>query len=570
MCRSSKRFRSKLNQIAVSLFLAVCISPTAEPATIIGRVSNKTQHESEARPGGISESLDSLRSRISAHVNQSRFSAARWGIKISSLDTGKTLFDLNSRKYFYPASNAKLFSAAVALDRLGPDFRIKTSLFAASKPDGRGVLKGDLIVYGRGDPSFAASLNDGDYYKALEPIVEALRKAGIRRIQGDVIADESFFRGPPFGSGWEWDDLQWYYGAEVSALSINDNAVDLMIKPAARTGIPCRVTTGPETSFVTIINRTTTIPKGSPRSLNVYRPIGENVIYVTGQFPVDDPGYTGYVAVHKPAGMFAALLTGMLTKSGIAVAGKPRSVDWKYREAIPLFDSNLVELCSIESPPLSEILSDTMKPSQNLYAQLLLLQIGAAVPRLRAQRERHAEPVVTMSSITGSRSQRSQSTTQDQLEKPDAIGNQTTEEAGLDELRLFLAEAGARRGEVLLEEGAGLSRRNLVTPDAAIALLSYMSRHKYAAAFRDALPVGGIDGTLKNRMKGTAAASNVRAKTGTLRYVNALSGYLTTAAGERLVFSIMLNDNYSSDGAGSSREDVDPIVVMLAAFTGHT
>ncbi len=203
-----------------------------------------------------------------------------------------------------------------------------------------------------------------------------------------------------------------------------------------------------------------------------------------------------------------------------------------------------------------------MKPSQNLYAQLLLLQVGAAAPRLKLEREQalgrprwsngnggHGGAAVTAGGV---------------------LENQTTEEAALDELRLFLSEAGVKRGDVLLEEGSGLSKRNMVTPDATVSLLAYLARHKLADIYRDALPVAGVDGTLKNRMKGTAAASNVKAKTGTLRYVNTLSGYVTTAAGERFVFSIMLNDNYSADGAGSSRDDVDPIAVMLAGFSGHS
>ena len=525
------------------------------------RSSQRGQASARVQPRA-QDGLESLRERINAHINQSRFDAARWGIKVASLDTGKTLFELNARKYFYPASNCKLYSAALALDRLGADFRIKTSLYSTGRPDDKGVLKGDLLIYGRGDPTFAASLNGGDYYKPLEPLADAVAAAKVKRIQGDLIGDESFLRGPPFGSGWEWDDLQWYYGAEVSALSVNDNSVDLMVKPAERAGIPCKVTTGPQTPFVTIINRTVTMPKGTPRSLNVYRPVAENIIYVSGRFSLDDPGYTGYVAVHNPAGMFATLFKEVLERRGITVTGRARSIDWKYREVTPIELDKLIEIGSVESPPLSDILRETLKPSRNLYAQLLLLQVGAAVPRLKLERERKA-------------GLRPLSNRDETLRDASAIAaasaeNQTAEESALDELRLFLSEIGIKRGDVLLEEGAGLSRRNLVTPDATVALLTYLSRHGFAAVYRDALPIAGVDGSLKNRMKETAAASNVRAKTGTLRYVSTLSGYVTTLSGERLVFSIMLNDNYNADGAGSSRDDVDPIAVMLAGFGGHS
>jgi D-alanyl-D-alanine carboxypeptidase/D-alanyl-D-alanine-endopeptidase (penicillin-binding protein 4) len=198
-------------------------------------------------------------------------------------------------------------------------------------------------------------------------------------------------------------------------------------------------------------------------------------------------------------------------------------VNWLDRQVKPIDLGKLVELGSVSSPPLATILPKMMKPSQNLYAHLLLLQVGA---RGRA---------------------------------PETL-NQTTEDIGLAELQSFLDGAGVRRGEVLLEEGSGLSRGALVTPNATVALLRHMHRHRWAEPFRASLPVAGLDGTLRNRMKGTPAAGNVRAKTGTLRYVNSLSGYVTTKAGENLVFSLMLN-NYDSEGA---RVALDTIVVMLA------
>src|SRR4030095_5464000 len=192
-----------------------------------------------------------------------------------------------------------LYTTALALERLGADYRIKTSLYSTARPDASGTLKGDLIIYGRGDPTMAARVNGGDYFTGPELRISQLSNLGVRRIDGDLIADESYFAGPPFGSGWEWDDLQAYYGSEVSALTINDNALDLFVKPAERTGIPCRITTGPPTSFVTLINRTLTAPKGTEPRIVVYRPVGENIIYVSGRLPIDSSGYSNAVAVHN-------------------------------------------------------------------------------------------------------------------------------------------------------------------------------------------------------------------------------------------------------------------------------
>ena len=464
-----------------------------------------------------------LQERLSNHLSQPKFSAAAWGVKIVSLDTGDVLFEHDAGKLLKPASNAKLYTSALALDRLGPDFRIKTSLLAKSRPARNGTLRGDLIVYGRGDPSFAARFHRGAHTNLLAPLVAALKRADVSRVAGDLVGDESFFCGPPLGSEWTWDDLQHYYGAEVSSLTVEDNSVDLLISPGPRTGAPCRITTVPATDYLRFDNRSRTVEAGGPRALSLYRPIGGNTVYVHGQLPLGSTNWIDSISVHRPVLWFVTLLRGELARAGIQISGRLRAVNWLDREAQPDEAYGLIELASVESPPLSEIVTRTMKPSQNLYAQLLLLQVGAT---------RHGP----------------------------ANASATTEDLGLAELREFLAGAGIGRDEALLEEGSGLSRGALVTPNATVQLLQFMHRHRHAEAFRDTLPVAGADGTLRRRMKATAAFENARAKTGTLRYVNTLSGYVTTKAGERLVFSLMLN-NYDGDGA---RADLDAIVVMLS------
>ncbi|HVG21871.1 MAG TPA: D-alanyl-D-alanine carboxypeptidase/D-alanyl-D-alanine-endopeptidase [Blastocatellia bacterium] len=512
--------------------------------------------------GSQSETLDSLKARIAAHISQPRFAPAAWGLKVVSLDSGKVIFEQNAQKYFNPASNAKLYTAALALDRLGADYRIKTSLYSTARPDATGTLKGDLIIYGRGDPLMTARLNGGDYYKGLEPLADQLASAGVRRIEGDLVGDESYFAGPPIGSGWEWDDLQEYYGAEVSALTVNDNSIDILVKPGARPGVPCRVTTGPAVSFVTVINRIQTAPKGVEARVVIYRPLGENIVYVSGRLPVDHKGYIESIAVHNPAGLFVSLFKNLLARRGIAVAGRSRVIDWKYREVTPIDFTRLTELGVVESAPIKDLVRETLKPSQNLYAQLLLLHVGASYshatwagsPSDSAEAGGPVKPGAALPPATGA----------------DARAERTTEELGVEAMGELLTRAGVRKGDVLLEEGSGLSRRDVITPDATVAMLSFMSRHRLADAYRNALPVAGVDGTLKNRMKETAAAGNVRAKTGTLRYVYALSGYVTTAGGERLAFSILLNNYFNSDKAVAAREDIDAIPIMLAEFSGRT
>jgi len=475
--------------------------------------------------------LAELRQRLAEHLSQPKYGGALWGVKVVSLDSGKTVFEHNPQKLCSPASNCKLYTVALALDRLGADYRIKTSLYAKAKPTQSGTLKGDLIVYGRGDPTINARRHEGDLYRALEPLVSALTHAGVKRIAGDLVADESYFRGPPFGSGWMWDDLENSYGAEISALTINDNTVQVVATPGPRLGAPCQLALSPATAWLSFSNRTETVEKEGRRGLHFYRPLEENVIYVSGEAPLEGAGHTNEVTLHNPAGLFISFVRQALARQGIKVRGKARTVNWLERQAHPMDYGALVELGWMESPPMRELAREVQKPSQNLYTDLLLAHVG--------ERTRTAD------------------------DRPE----ETSEDLGVRELNKFLAEAGIQKGETFFEEGSGLSRDNLATPNATVTLLQFMNRHKCAEDYLAALPIAGVDGTLRNRMKGTPAAGNVRAKTGTLRWANSISGFVTTAAGEHLVFSLMLNRYHELRPA---RGDLDTIVVMLAGFTGRT
>jgi D-alanyl-D-alanine carboxypeptidase/D-alanyl-D-alanine-endopeptidase (penicillin-binding protein 4) len=507
-----------------------------------------------ATPAGT---LAELQARITDHLGQPQYARSTWGIKVVSLDTGVTVYEHDAGKLLKPASNAKLFTCALALDRLGSDYRIQTSLLSTAKPDRRGTLAGDLIVYGRGDPSFSARFNDGHHDRSLEPLIAALIDAGVKRVKGDLVGDDSYFHGPPFGSSWTWDDLQFYYGAEASALTHEDNVVDLVFNPGPRTNAPCLIQTVPATSFLVFINRATTGAAGGSRDLHFYRPVGANTVYVTGNLPLQSSNWTDAVAVHDPALWFATQLKDRLAARGIKVAGKARSVGWLDRAAQRAVRGNAVEIAAVHSRPLSEIVTKMMKASQNLYAQLLLLQVGAL-----------AEDG-TRATGDGSRKAEGGGRPEPEAGNPESGTDPlTTEEHGLRELKAFLKRNGISPEDVLLDDGSGLSRRALVTPNAIVQLLTVMSRHPQAGTFRAALPVAGVDGTLRNRMKGTAAENNLSAKTGTIGYVFTLSGYVNTAGAETLAFSLMLNA--SDADSRTSRDDLDAIAVMLAEFRGTT
>ena len=472
-------------------------------------------------------SVSELRDRLSQHVSQEKFSQGTWGVKVVSLDSGVTLFETNANKLLKPASNAKTFTGALALDVLGPDYRIRTSLLSESTPDRRGRLKDDLIIYGRGDPSFAARFHDGNYTKLLEPVIEAIRKAGIKQIDGDLIGDDTFFSGPPYGASWTWDDLQYYYGAEVSALTYQDNVIDLILQPSSE-GKPCKIILKPDSTYLELINRTRTGDANRRASINVLRPLGERSAYITGGLPRDHKDFEDSVTVPQPALWFVHSLREELKREGIKVRGTIRAQSWPEHEKTNPADYK--ELGFTESAPLSEIVAKMLKPSQNLYAQLLLLQVGAQ---------------------SNSRTYRT---------------NSTTEDAGIAELRAFVARASIDPGEVLLDEGSGLSRSALVTPNALVSLHKYMATHPHGAIYRESLPAPG-EGTLRARFK-DLSSGKLRAKTGTIRYVNALSGYLETAANEQLAFAVLLNayDESSSE----SRAEIDTIVRLLTRLAEKT
>ena len=463
-----------------------------------------------------------LQTRISQILAKPELAPAMVGIKVTSLDSGRVLFEGNAEKLLRPASNMKMYTIAAALDRLSPDYRFATSVYAPARPDAAGVIHGDLRIYGRGDPSFAARFNNGDYFKTIDDLAARIAAAGVKRVEGDLVGDESYFVGPKHGAGWEWEDLTWYYGAEVTPLTVNDNALDLFIKPGLEVGQPAVITTGPPDPLLTVINRVTTSAKGLRRDISIHRGLNENTITITGTIALDDRGYTGGIGISHPALLFVYLLRDSLAKKGVVITGKSRVTG---ENTLPSASSVAQEeIVNFQSPPFNVIAAQTLKPSQNLYAELILRTLGKLNP----------------------------------------IPNQTSEELGIEAVKAFLKTAGIQPDSLVLNDGSGLSRNDMITADASVQLLTFMSKHRYANVFRDALPIAGIDGTLRNRLKGTLAENNLRAKTGSLSSAASLAGYLTTAAGEKLAFSIMVN-NYPHD-VDPRTACIDPIAVLLASF----
>lgn len=469
--------------------------------------------------------LTALQSQIRFILSRNELQRGQVGVKIVDLNTNRSIYEQNGEKYFMPASNMKSYTVAAAIERLSPNFRFSTSVYAPAMPDESGNLKGNLTIYGRGDVSFSTAFYDGDYYKGLDALAEKIVQSGVKKIEGDLVGDDSYFSGNPTPFTWEWDDMQWNWGVEISALNVNNNSVDLSVKPSS-VGAPCNVLLLPASPVFKIQNTCVTSANGTPRNLKVTKKLEQNILEISGSMPANDKTYTGYIAVSRPAEMFIALLRQSLEKKGVVITGRNSLINPKMKV---LSQTAPIEIAKIESVPLSIIAQKTMKPSQNMFTETLLWTLGEQL---------------------GDKT------------KP----NLSSAERGIAIVSNFLTQAGIASDAVRIYDGSGLSRHNLITPNSAVQLYTFMSKSRYAQTWTDSLTIGGIDGTLRNRFKNTKAAGNVRGKTGTIDQVSALSGYVTTAVGEKVVFSIIINGVAETSVRQAT---IDEIVVALANFNGR-
>ncbi len=503
------------------------VTPTPTPSVVVSPT-----------PASEMQSLSDLQERIRVRLADTEVRRGSVGVKIVSLASGKVIFEENAEKYFMPASNMKNFTVAAALEKLTPDFRYVTSVYAQSFPSSDGTVKGDLRIYGRGDVSISTRFTGGDVFKGIDALVEKILLAGLKKIECDIVADDSYFTGFAIPGSWEWDDLQWSYGAEVSALPLNDNVVDLSIRPGPA-GYSCTVQITPYNPVIRVMNRCSTTAAGTQRNLNVHKRLDQNLIEITGTIPIGDSGFNGAISVSRPAELFSALLKQRLQDKGVTVNGSYR---YEKRAASTSPINHGVEIAKLVSPPLSLIAANTMKPSQNMYTETLLWTLGE-----------HARTAVIQPLNGGGNTTVTPSTAD-------------SSELGITSVKKFLTEIGIAPDGIIQFDGSGLSRHNLITPSAAAQLYIYMAKQsKFSQAWRDSLTIGGVDGTLRNRFKGTRASGNIRGKTGTIDQVSALSGYVKTLAGEELVFSMIVNGVPET----STRVNLlDEIVVLLANFNG--
>ncbi len=497
----------------IPLVLLVCLTV---PSFAAPKTATNKQAEDNKR----------LARAIEEILSDSEVARGFWGIDIVSLDSGKPIYSLNQNKLFTPASNTKLFTTAAVLALVGGDYRFKTTIESMGTVDKYGRLNSDLVVVGRGDPNLSGRALPYSLHteriappiQVLTDLADQLVRKGLKYVDGDVVADDSYYVFERYGEGWSQDDLVWEWGAPVSALTVNDNVLFVNIMPADRPGERAFLNITPFPEYYRIDNRVITTPQGTgPRKIYINREPGSNQITFWGSMPQDDTGAGESLAIEDPADFTAKLFRELLEQRGVTVYGRPRTHHTDLASLQTFSVTTIASggggelavhpnpvaqvLAAHESQPLADDVRVINKVSQNLHAELMLRLLG--------------KEKGTSGSIQG----------------------------GLEVLRGFLTSAGIKPDQFVFYDGSGLSRENLVSPQAVVELLQYAQQQPWGTLFEDSLPVSGVDGSLNDRLKTAPAKGVVHAKTGSLGHVNALSGYLTTAKGERLAFAILSNNH---------------------------
>jgi len=470
---------------AVLLFLTFDI--TAQDTTKISKDS--LQLFSYSTISELGQQLDDI-------FNDNSFRNANWGVVIQSLENGEYFYKRNEDKFFVPASNLKLFTSAAGLLLLGSDYRFSTNIFVNGYQSGS-TLYGDLVIQGRGDPTISGRFYNNDIYFVFDTWIDSLLEMGVTNINGNIVGDDNLFDDIGLGNGWAWDYETDWYAAQSSAISYNDNCVDISIhyEPKYDSVI---VSSKPSLRSIVILNNVKLAVGSEKTNVEVIRERGTNVITVSGKFRKDADSLITYATVQNPTQFTMLVLKHRLEKRGIRVNGYAIDID-DYERVINYDDLELLFVSYSEK--LSEIIKVINKGSQNLFAEQLLKTIG--------------------------------------LEKL-GFGSAVN---GIAAAKEMFSEIGLNPENIIMVDGSGLSHLNMATPRQVVELLKYMySNKKVYLDFYNSLPIAGVDGTLGKRMKNTTAENVVRAKTGYISYVRSLSGYAVTGDNEPIAFSMIVNN----------------------------
>ncbi len=428
-------------------------------------------------------------------IEAPHFKPSYFGIYIEQPEERRVIFAHDPHKLFMPASNMKLFTTATALEILGPDYTYNTGLYLDGIIE-KGIAKGDLYVKGSGDPTISGRHYDGDMLHVFKRWSCELKKQGVKKIEGRLIGDDNLFEEQELGYGWAWDDLSYYYAAKISGISFNDNCQDLYLIPADSVGQPAKILTKPSINYMQIQNELQTVPADSEKYIDFYRYPGTETVHLFGTIPVDSDTVIEWVTVDNPTLFFLNTFKKCLEDSGITLLNTKDIDDLEINK--PDY-KKMQLLAQHESVPMSEIVRTINKVSQNFYAETVQKTLGLATHRKASRKD------------------------------------------GIKAEKEWFAEIGIPPDNIFIVDGSGLSRHNLVSPYQMGTLLRTMKYHRHNQIFFNSLPIGGVDGTLKNRLEGSNAQGHVHAKTGYVGRVRTLSGYVNAKDGTDYIFSIMVN-----------------------------
>jgi serine-type D-Ala-D-Ala carboxypeptidase/endopeptidase (penicillin-binding protein 4) len=476
-----------LNRRLAALLALAALLPLSAQAPRAGNVADHGTYATSA-PARLGPRIDSVLARASV-------ARVRWGVQVRDASTGAVLYARNAAEPFIPASNLKLVVAAAAVHHLDSLYRFRTTLYATG-PVVDGVLQGDLVLYGRGDPMISGRYFGGNRTAVWEMLADSLRARGIRRVVGGVVADESWWDHEYVREDWDAADRLWWYGAPVSALGFSDNSIDFLIRPGASVGAPARITGRPESGAYRLENATRTVGAGGAHTLDFERGDGPGRVRAVGRIPVGAAADEESFAVDDAARWTGTVFRETLERAGIAIDRNEVRVVSDPAASVSGGAATLVEW---RSPPLPQAIAPVLMMSQNWFAETLVKTLGREVR------------------------------------------GRGSWEAGLALERDFLTRVvGVDSADFVLRDGSGLSARNRVTPRALAQLLAYVARTPRQRMLRDRLPVSGApDGSLRSRL--TDLRGRVAAKTGYIGGVNALSGYLSMPDGRVLIFVIIGN-----------------------------
>lgn len=503
--------------VAFTVLLACGMSGAVLAGAEPGQSKSAPPTASKAKRPHVAVATRKFDERVDELLAAAPASKGEWGLLVIDGETGETLYERNADKYFVPASNMKLFTTALALAKLGPGYRFHTTLETHGTVSPAGVLAGDLFLVGRGDPNlsnrkFPYDLKeefDGPPEKALAELADTLVANGVKEISGDVVGDDSYFPRERYPNGWEIDDMVWEYGSAVSALAVDDNTVTLTLMAADSAGAPVQAIVAPATPDFVVQNDVVTSAADTKSDLTLTREPDSKIVVIRGTMPAHSAPRKLVLAIHDPAEHAAALLARLLGERGVRVVGTTRAM---HSAEAPAATPRAV-LAEHVSVALGDSVKLVNKISQNLHTEMLL--------RVAA------------------RSTAPWNTPDDLMKFP------------VD----FYTAAGIALGDVIQTDGSGLSRHDLVTPRAIVALLKYAEGQPWFASYYASLPVAGVDGTLETLMKNTPGAGHIHAKTGSVEHVRTRSGFADTSSGRRLIFSFLSNNQGGKNHEASDALD---------------